>query len=300
MTIFEKTLNDLMNTINRMYSRLEVDISGINCREILIHNKRIDIFKKYLEKFKNEESVVREKYFKYEYLLKMNKQVLGRVVKISFSLIVLLSVFASLYATEAITGVQTLSYIFPNLVRREMLPTVVSSTGLLIGVLSVVFSLTFGLYRKRSILLNREYSLLKKKYFDLINRINIIEREYEKSYKYRVMLYETYLCKCYIELTEFREKIWLINRLINELKNCTSTSCYNHYYNELLKTIVELKEINRLCDTVFTDEYRVSVETMCNVSGGSSLNNCYVKITIRGKEHSLDIGNYLASIIGNK
>lgn len=297
MNIFEKTISDLMKTINRLYGRLEVDISGIGCREVLVHNKRIDIIKRNIEKLRDEERVVRDRYLKCERSLYLNKQVIGRVVKTSFALIVILSLFVSIYAVEAILGIQIVSSILPGFVSREYLPIVASASGILIGVLSIVFSASYRIYHRRSTVLSKEYSLLKNKHRELINRIQILEREYEKSYRYRIMPYEFNICRCYTEFTEFREKMWLITRLISELRSCSSNEFYNHYLGELIKSINEFKNISSVCDTVFSNEYSVFIETLCNSDENSILNNCCIKITIRGKEYLLDISSYLSKSI---
>lgn len=295
-SLFEKTISELMSRLDKLISRLEVDMSGINCREILIHNKRLSVLKKNLDILKKQEYDLKKQYLKYRELHIFYKIVLGRIIRIGFILIIFLSVFLTLYFIEAVLGFQTISYILPSICSKENLPFVATITASSIGVLSIVISISYGLYRRRSIVINREYENSERKYMNLVNRINIIEREIEKSYKYMLMPRATCLCKCHVELVEFREKIWFLNKLLQEIRECSSITCFNQYLRELVKIIDKLKELSKLCNTAFTEEYRISLDIVCDSGEEGVLNNCCLKITIGSKEYLLIVDKYLTNI----
>ncbi|MEM1921981.1 MAG: hypothetical protein QW615_04675 [Desulfurococcaceae archaeon] len=292
-SVFDKTINALLNRMSKLQGRLEIDVMGINCREILIHNRRLDVLKKHIDLLKQELGETRDRYLKSQRLLRITELLVNRVMKISLTLIAFLSTILGLYLAEISLNLKTISHIVPGFVSLENLPYVSFTIGILIGIFSIMFSTINWRYRSRLSILVGEYDYFKKKYTDLVNRLSVLEREYEFSYKYRLKPRSLHLCKCYEEYSSFRDNILCLIQLLTNLNNCSDINCFNNYVREIAQSLNKIGSVRKICDSIFTDEYRLIVETKCSQISENIYSECYVRITLGARDYNLDIGKFL-------
>jgi len=188
-SVFQK----IIGKIRLLFNKLSADIREISCTEIVRYVNRYEIMKKYVEKLLKElENHIRELDL-IDNTLNKYVQLKSRTIRVSVSLIFVIAGIMGLIVIVSPVESTPLHILYPNM------PLVLTILGLSIAVVVAASTISLGyMVMKQDIRrCKRRREELTRNIGKLRWRIDVLRRELEKSYKYKLLIRNYNLCKCF-------------------------------------------------------------------------------------------------------
>ncbi len=297
---FKKTIDFLV----KLLKRLEYDTVDIDCRKLVIHMRRINILAKYINLLRKQEEELMDKYEEYYGKYSKYKKMKKIVIRASVGIVIGTATIMALLSILVPNPSSFLYFLFPQL------PLIMVSGASIIAVTVVVGTIFIASISRRA-----ELELLEKKIHRLNEwiewfrwRKNVLEKELERSIKYRHLPKEYSICRCYDEFNELIEKLRTIELSIKVLTKCRDEpECFRKYVNNILKNLEEIKKYKEICNTRYTYEFWIKVkiddelinglEKIVNNELEDLPTNGYLRIFIRGREKPIDLLNIIKNML---
>gem|GEM_PF-7122531 len=304
-----KIFNKIMERIERLHSRLEAEVAGLACAEILRHARRIEVLKKNIDKLSREDLKLRHEYQRVYRAIRKYHLYTRRLVRTAVTLIVIIALIMAFSVLEnnfhIVPLPSELAYIFEN---PLMFPVVMTVGASLIVILVVLTTFTWiSFLRKYNIheLKKKELDIRRKYHYDVSKRLNILRSELEKSMIKTSSVKTIKICRCYEEFSMLYNMMKNLSINLRLLRKCKDQNCIEKALNNIASQLNGLKDLHEVCNTVFTQEYYVSIEfngslqdIIRNLKENLEVDReLKVKIRIRNLEYEFDLGEIITSAL---
>jgi len=261
MTSEYSVFRKIIGKIHLLFNRLFADIREISCTEIVKYVNRYEIMKKYIEKLSEElENYVRELDV-VENILNKYIRLKSRIVHVSITLIFVIAGVMGLIVIVSPLETTPAHILYPYM------PLLLTILGLSIVVLVVISTIALGYMDvKQDIRRNkRRRDELTKNIWKLRWRIDVLRRELEKSYEYKLLIRNYNLCKCF---ETYREIINILENIDGDLKKLREAGDRDNVSDILVGLTSYLSKLHgyiEVCHPVFTEEYYFTIECPENI-----------------------------------
>jgi len=254
--IILKNLNSISSFLEKLYARLKVDVAGIGCKEIVINVGRALVLKKHIDRLSREDSRLTTEYYKYYRRLVRYVRAKLMVTKISIALTIGIAAYMIAYVILSILPQSPLA---PYL---HLLPLVVSTGGFAI-VIIVITNILLWVTILRDYDAKKDYDIalnMWNRIRSIKRRLRILTKEYRRSEEYMRFFKNYNFCKCFEEFSKFKSLFQDFVSRINDIKSCSDRECLINNLIKIRDILSNMGSLGRICDTIHTSEYRVSIE----------------------------------------
>jgi len=301
----------LVSRINRVYKKLEAEVSELQCIELLKHERRARVLEKHMKKLQEEERKLRVEYWKFRRVLDRYEFLAKKIARLGGVLIVIFAITASLTLLEYNYSVLSTALALPPDFSQifhdpSTLPVLFFSQILVIAFTGVLLAMHMAVVApKYSKLKQTDIELRRKYYNDVLKRLNVLRRELEASTAKLLSKKTLSLCKCYEEYKLLKNIVENVNVILSSLTRCRTLECVKDSLNALATHMRSLRNTNTVCSDVFTQEYFLKFEFSDDfenilqsvVEKPETASQLKIKISTSIREEHVDLGEVIRSTV---